>query len=99
MKERHLLYLRDDVAYLLPDPGQFRDERLQLAVSLRNEATISGRCPVCAAAGFNRAERRRLARQYRGQMAPPQVFAHEPECPCSDDRLRELLLECGEIPA
>jgi hypothetical protein len=88
-------YFRDGVIFSLPDPGSIENAEVQLALALRNEATIRGRCPVCGAQnGLNRAERRRLAREARGRVVP-YVFWHAPECPAGDDRLAELL-QAGE---
>lgn len=93
------LYQRGGLVGLLTDPVQFEDDRLRVAIGLRNEATMTGRCPVCGAIGHNRAQRRQLARRYKGKVASLPPFAHEPECPCGDDRLRELFAETGTTRA
>jgi hypothetical protein len=87
---RQRVYMHDGAIYALPDPGQFNDPEVQLAVAWRNQATLSGRCPACAGRGPNRAERRRIAREGRGWVTEA-VFTHAQECPASDERLVELI--------
>lgn len=45
----HIAYQRGDVLYVLADPASFNDDRVRLAIGVRNEATLSGMCPVCGA--------------------------------------------------
>jgi hypothetical protein len=89
------LYVRDGVAYLLPDPAAFTSAEVQLAIGLRNEATLSGRCAVCGAGGLTRAERRRLGRDHQGEVGLL-AFEHAADCPASDGRILEMLREEGE---
>jgi hypothetical protein len=86
-------YVRGDVMYALPDPSQFHDDRLRLAIALRNQATLAGACSVCGANAPmpNREQRRRT----KGT-AMAHVMVHEAECLCGDDRLAELFTELGE---
>jgi hypothetical protein len=86
----HIAYQRGDVLYVLADPASFQDDRVRLAIGLRNEATLAGRCPVCGARGPNRAERRRA----RG--VETWAMRHAAECPCSDESLRRLAAETGK---
>jgi hypothetical protein len=95
---RDRIYFRDGTLFVLPDPGSARSPEVQLALGLRNEATLAGRCPVCGAHGPNRAERRRLARRNRGRVVTRPVW-HAPDCPAGDVRLGELIHEAGEWAA
>ena len=92
---RHRSYVRDGALCVLPDPASVDDERVRLALLLRNEATLTGVCPACGARGPNRAERRRLAREHRGELVVRAVW-HAAECPAGDDRLAELMREAGD---
>jgi hypothetical protein len=88
----YLAYESGEVVYLLPDPGRFSDARVQVAVALRNQATMAGTCPACGARGPNRAERRRAMREQRGEL---RTFAivHAAECPAADENLLALISE------
>jgi hypothetical protein len=92
---RDRLYFREGMLFLLADPGSVQDLRVRLALGLRNDATLNGRCPACGARGPNRAERRRLARKHRGEVVERTIW-HAPDCPAGDDRLAELIREAGE---
>jgi hypothetical protein len=92
---RHRVHAHDDVVFALPDPGSVDCAEVQVALSLRNQATLISVCPVCGARSPHRPERRRLSRERRSQVFEI-VFLYEPECPCGDDRLRDLLREVGD---
>ncbi len=92
---KHRVHVHDGVVvFALPDPGSVERVEVQVALSLRHQATSRGVCPLCGARGPNRAERRRLARQKRGQVFEV-TFWHAADCPVGDDRLRDLLREGG----
>ena len=91
----YITYRQGRALFVLRDPASFTDARVQVAVALRNQATIAGACPACGARGLNRAARRRLAHDRSGELVT-QTIEHERECPAGDDRLRELLAATGE---
>lgn len=90
--ESYLTYQRGGVLYRLPNPGAFSDARVQVAVALRNEATLKGVCPSCGARGPNREQRRQMARAKRGEVAS-MAIVHAAECPAGDKNLRQLIAE------
>ena len=71
--------------FILPDPSTAGEPSEQLRLAWRNEATTTGRCPVCHATlrQANRAERRWLARRYGAGVAFA-VFEHAAACPVGD---------------
>ena len=89
---RHTVFQRDDVLYVLPDPGQYDDDRVRFAISMRNAATLAGACSVCGAVATmpNRAERRRAKASGKPMT---RAMVHDGACPVGDDALRALFAE------
>ena len=65
-----------------------------LAISLRNQANLAQRCPVCGAHGLNREQRRRLKRECRGQVGIA-AMVHDDDCPVSDDAIHAMFVRKG----
>jgi hypothetical protein len=73
--------------FLIPDPSVAPDRWTERSLELRNEATITGRCPVC------RAVARYMGVDFR-EVAHSQV-RHAADCRCSDERIRKHLKHRG----
>ena len=90
----YTIIARGDELFVLPDPMRSASADGQAAIHARNEATLTGQCPACGARGgvqsLNRAERRRLAREHRGEVVQNPMW-HEPDCPANDENLIALL--------
>ena len=73
--------------FLIPDPSVAPDRWTERSLELRNEATITGRCPVC------RAARRFMGVDHR-EIAHSEVM-HAASCRCGDDQIRKHLRHRG----
>jgi hypothetical protein len=89
MTGRFVYYLRGDALYALPNPAAFDDDRLRLAIALRNQATLAGYCSACGAVA-------KTPKRPKNGTAVARVMAHEAACPCGDDHLAALFAQSGE---
>jgi hypothetical protein len=77
--------------FIVIDPNAVADPALRQVLLMRHLAMFEGACPACAARRRlpNRATRRRLRRN--GQVGRG-TMEHEPECPVSDEAVREAAM-------
>jgi hypothetical protein len=78
------------IAYLLPVISDGAPPLVREGIARRRLAALEDRCPCGGRSPLNRAARRRLTRERRGQVTY-YGFVHEDGCPAVDDTLVDAI--------